>query len=218
MVNEEAWHVTLPGPVLSAAGDLMIAVDPGDVHCGVAFFEQVKTTGAKAKQWECVWTQEYYPDEWLDVLMRILVENRLRRLVYERWRLYADKASVQTGSEFVSTQVIGVMRWAVRKQNEHARLHVLYPPERLSCVVKDKTCTADYRPQSVDMIGQLADIKKPTQNILNYKKIRSLAAKMKTGQHCKDAEMHGWHWLLNGNPAHVEERPLLGVAKVSPKG
>lgn len=185
---------------------LTVCVDPGDVHCGTSFFADRPETEIG---FQCVAAKEFSPDQWLDVLAELIVSGRIKTLVYERFRLYGDKAQEQKGSEFITAQIIGTMRWMVRKQNEHAALHYDVPdPSVLDCVAEGY-CNPRRIPQPVQMVGQMADIKKPTKAILNRRNIRSLARRQKAGQHCVDAEMHGWHWLLNGKPRDIEIRPSM---------
>jgi hypothetical protein len=129
------------------------------------------------------------------------VDDRdLTTIVYERFRLYADKAMAQKGSEFLTAQVIGVIRWLGRAVSEHAELHRREQEEgvKLSCRRKGSMCDDPDMPhRRVAVVGQWADIKVPTAGVLRSKKIRSLAKREKAGPHCVDAELHGWYYLLH---------------------
>lgn len=49
----------------------------------------------------------------------------------------------------------------------------------------------------VELVMQSATIKKPTEGHMRAKKIPNKAVKMKAGGHCKDAVLHGQHYLMN---------------------
>lgn len=58
-------------------------------------------------------------------------------------------------------------------------------------------------PTPVTIVGQMADIKRPTAGILRHKGIKSVAKPISrrdynSRDHVVDAELHGWHYLLNG--------------------
>lgn len=190
---------------------MTMAIDPGDRHVGVAFFRpKPESTWGH----ECFFVKEMDPNECQDVLAELVVSGSLVTVVYERFTLQGNKAAEQVGSEFLTSQLIGAIRWMVRKQNEHAYLHDrVIKPQTLSCL-EDGLCSPHRVPQPVALVGQMNMIKKPTRAILNRRGIRSLAARQRAGIHCKDAELHGWHWLLNGRPADIEERPKLDSRNV----
>lgn len=100
-----------------------IAIDPGDVHCGVAYFEDQ----------ECRWATEYSPSG----LLLLLEDCRLgyglgpneravdlQGLVVERFQLYGDRMGAQVGSDMLTSQLIGALRleadlagwWMVQQQ------------------------------------------------------------------------------------------------------
>lgn len=181
----------------------LIAVDPGDVHVGVAFFDHVRNgLGEVEAEWECVDTQEFEPDVFTDALAETLIDNDINTLVFERWRLYGDHSRNQIGSEFPTAQLIGVMKYLVRINNHHAERHraVEEDGKMLTCELPGGYC-ADPRkaPHHVPIIGQMADIKKPTIGILRHKGIKSTAKRLKAGGHCYDAELHGWYHILHGS-------------------
>lgn len=183
----------------------LIAVDPGDVHVGVAFFETDEPdpwTGEGGADWACVDTQEWEPMEFADALGETMFEGSLNTLVYERFRLYADKAPEQTGSEFETSQLIGILKYLVRLNNNHvAKHHQVNDIEGryLPCEMQGGGCTPRLKMRHVNLVGQMADIKKPTTGVLRSRKIKSTAKRQKTGGHCVDAELHGWHFILNGD-------------------
>lgn len=73
--------------------------DPGDVHVGVALFDQGK----------CTYCREHSPESALEWLAERLQEG-LDHVVIERFQLYPNKASAQHGSDMLTSQLIGAMR------------------------------------------------------------------------------------------------------------
>lgn len=182
----------------------LIAVDPGDRHVGVAFFEAETAdpwAAENALEWECVDAQEWKPQEFEDGLASALLAGDVQALVFERFRLYGDKAQEQTGSEFETSQLIGVMKFLVRIHNAHATRHAQAERDLnglLPCEQRGQSC-ADPRvaPKPVVIHGQMADIKVPTRAILRKRGVKSTAARLKAGGHAADAELHGWKYLLD---------------------
>lgn len=80
----------------------MIAVDPGDVHVGVSYFDG---TG------KCRWAREFGPLGFLIWLNQYLPILRIGVLVVERYQLYPNKAAQQHGSDMLTSQLIGAIRW-----------------------------------------------------------------------------------------------------------
>lgn len=178
----------------------LIAIDPGDAHVGVAFFAR-NADG----EWYCEDAQELEPDEFEDGFAElILFEPEPPIVVFERFRLYNDKSVEQTGSEFRTSQMIGVIKFVCRTRNNHADLHDKAEAEgkMLSCELQNMGCSDPAkRPQHVEIHGQMADIKKPTTGILRKKGISSVGKARRRenkgwGIHCVDAELHGWYHIL----------------------
>lgn len=182
----------------------LIAIDPGDVHVGVAFFETVNDEWREAEgdgEWECVDTQEFTPDEFVDALAETIFDNGIEVLVYERFRLYGDKSREQIGSEFPTAQLIGVIKYLVRVRNAHVQRHEDAEANgwMMTCELTGGQCQDPAkRPHRIEIVGQMADIKKPTTGILRTKKVKSTAKAQKTGGHCFDAELHGYYYILHG--------------------
>lgn len=188
----------------------LLAIDPGDRWTGVAFF----TTDDDGK-WYCQDAQEFEPHEFEDALADLILNNRDQPppiVVYEKWRLYADKSREQTGSEFETCQHIGVIKYIVRVQNEHAERHAAAEADgkMMTCELAGGVCADPaVRPQPVTLVKQPADIKKPTAGILRHKKIKSVARPIArelygNRDHVVDAELHGWKHILDtmgGQPA-----------------
>ena len=182
----------------------LIAIDPGDRWTGVAFFDEDPD---EPQGWRCVDAQEFDPQEFEDALAFTIVEGEVDIIVYERWRLYADKAATQTGSEFIASQSIGVFKFLVRNHNRHADAHdaVTRRAAMLTCEMPGGVCADPMKTtkiKHVTIYGQMADIKKPTRAILRRKGIKSVAGpiarKEYSGRdHVKDAELHGWYYIAN---------------------
>lgn len=180
----------------------LIAIDPGDRWTGVAFFGQ-DADGA----WFCMDAQEFDPEEFEDALAETLL---LRDgtpppiVVYEKWRLYADHAKEKTGSEFPTSQHIGVIKYIVRVNNDHALRHTNAEAagNMMSCELPGQMCADPaHRPRHIEIVKQPADILKPTAGILRHKKIKSVAkpiarANYSGRDHVVMAELHGWYYIL----------------------
>lgn len=131
---------------------LMVAVDPGDVHCGWAVF------GDEG----CVAAGEYSPEELLDWLWTADVDV----LVVEGFRLYPKGAGAQSWSSFRVVEVIGALGELARRRG-------------------------------IPVVVQPALVKKPTSSILRATGKRLLSRGK--GGHAKDAEVHGWAYLMKTN-------------------
>lgn len=179
----------------------LIAIDPGDVYVGVAFFE------GGDDGWECVDAQEFSPpEEFEDALIGTCLDGDSPDIiVYERYRLYEDKSNQQKGSEFRTSQCIGVIKFVVRVRNNHVEIHRQAEAEGklTSCELQGKMCADPAtKTKAIEIVGQLADIMKPTTGILRKKKIKSVAKPIDRAEyggrgHVVAAELHGWHHILN---------------------
>lgn len=188
----------------------LIAIDPGDKYTGVAFFA-TNDDG----EWYCQDAQEFDPQEFEDALAELILTPAPEpppTIVYECFRLYADKAKQQTGSKFLTSQTIGVICYIIRVHNEHVARHEEAEERGLlmSCEQVGGRChDPALHPQRVTLVEQRADDKKPTLGILRKRKMKSVAgpiAKELYGNrdHVKDAELHGWFHILKtleGRPA-----------------
>lgn len=74
------------------------SIDPGDVHVGVALF----------KGQRCMWAREFTPEGILKYLADHL--NGSEALVVERFQLYPHLAQKQSGSDMLTSQLIGALR------------------------------------------------------------------------------------------------------------
>lgn len=183
----------------------LIAIDPGDRWTGVAFFNRDEDGN-----WYCADAQEFDPPEFEDALAQTIldygdyVDTEPPIIVYEKWRLYADHAKEKTGSEFPTSQHIGVIKFLVRIHNDHVLRHEAaeVAGKMLTCELEGGACADPrHRPKPITIVKQPADIKKPTAGILRKKKIKSVAKPIAREQysnrdHVVDAELHGWHHIL----------------------
>jgi hypothetical protein len=139
---------------------LILAVDPGDEHVGVAWFDK------QGDAWGCVYVEEMTPIEFQAYIGPALNSGMFRYFVLESFSLYGDKAMEQTGSEMLTSQMIGMAKYAY------------YLAERTGVLI--------------DLVMQQPSAKKPVFAILARKKYQFTADRLKVpGQHVRDAEVHG---------------------------
>lgn len=178
----------------------LIAIDPGDAHVGVAFFATDEDG-----DWYCQDAAQLEPDEFEDGFAELILQSPHPPIVvFERFRLYGDKSKEQTGSEFRTAQMIGVIKFICRSRNQHVQRHQEAEAvgRLMSCEQRGGMCEDPAnRPHAVEVVGQMADIKKPTAGILRSKKMKSVAKSIRKenpgwGVHCVDAELHGWYHIL----------------------
>lgn len=158
-------------------GRVMVSVDPGGVHVGVAIFE------GREGVWTCVYACEMEPDEFSDWLANALAVGRIDVLVYERFILERERAGTQVGSEMETSQLIGVIRWLWRH------------------------CQHDNRWPGgpVELVGQTNKIKRPTTAVLRKRKIKSVGKHLGVkADHVVDAELHGYYYILRTLEEKVE--------------
>lgn len=138
----------------------MLAIDPGEKHCGLAYFED------DATDWHVVTAYELPPEACFAEVAGF-IRDELDVLIVEAFRLYPWKSEAQSFSQLRTVEVIGVLRYL------HAR--------------------ALENGADVEWVEQGADIKKPAAAICNAKGITALP---KSNRHVKDAQLHGWYWIL----------------------
>lgn len=163
------------------------AFDPGDVYTGVAYFRtpdgvrdpEKRNPEAIKYGWFCYDAKVVPPEVAEDELARDLLTGRVLYVVWERFRLYPDKAQEQSSSEFRTAQSIGAYRFITRQVN-------------------DRRLELGYREIDVQVYG--AEAKRPAREILRKKGIKSTARRLKAGpgEHAVDAELHGWHRIFDG--------------------
>ena len=82
----------------------VLAIDPGDVHVGMAYFEDPR----------CLEAWEYAPDQALDYVRDMLRCGRIDTLVIEEFRLYPWRARAQAFSQMLTCEMIGALKIAWR--------------------------------------------------------------------------------------------------------
>lgn len=82
----------------------VLAVDPGEVHVGVAEFSKGR----------CAWTREFGPEQFYEFLEKVCALGSVRAsgvVVVEEFRLYPGKAAAQSWSQLKTVEVIGTIRY-----------------------------------------------------------------------------------------------------------
>lgn len=148
----------------------LVAVDPGDVHVGIAEFVET------ADSWECMQAYELGWENGIDRVAQFLVGGQLDFLIVERFSLYADMAKTLIGSEMETAQCIGAIRYLHAKYL--ARATDPYELRKLA---------------ETELVFQGASIQKATDRICKAKGIPSEA---NGNPHARSAELHGWHFIL----------------------
>lgn len=89
------------------------SVDPGDIHIGFALWSASR----------CMWADELSREQYiaqLEHLTGLTTGVRLIDvLVQEKFMLYGHRASEQIGSEFLTSQLIGVTRYICERAGVH---------------------------------------------------------------------------------------------------
>ena len=178
---------------IPVAGEPKRAVyfDPGDRYTGVAVFERTVPTNG----WDCVdaftWDIEVEAIDGLHEWLKTeLAQGKFDRVGYEVWRLFEDKAQEQKGSEFLATQLIGVIKYL---HGQFQELHE-WPAGG----------------KQVDLVRFFPENKKPTAGILKTRGVGLLSRALKTkGDHAYDAELQGYYDLIhNLNQPIAQELPF----------
>jgi hypothetical protein len=156
--------------------NVLLSIDPGEVHCGVALF-----VGES-----CVDCWEMAPHALFRFLETALRCKWLGTLVVEQFRLYPWMAEQQAFSELLTVQYIGVIKWL------WALFGALGDSEDL---VKDGKRVAQAL-EWCTYVENPATIKNPTRSILKARKIPQVSRRLKAGGHAADAELHGHYYLM----------------------
>jgi hypothetical protein len=87
---------------------IRFAIDPGDTHVGLAWFEDG----------ECAWAQEKTPADFLLWLESQMINNFVKayrtEIVCEEFRLYPWRMQEQGFSQMRTAELIGAIRWITR--------------------------------------------------------------------------------------------------------
>lgn len=147
---------------------MILAIDPGEIHCGVAEF--------RFKQ--CTWASEMTPDLLYASMRRRARERGYRRtyelVVIEEFRLYPWVMQQQGFSRIETVEVIGILKYLC------GRWHV-------------------------PVVMQGASVKKITEGQLRARGVTLRSVTERKGGHAKDAELHGWHWILRNEEKKKEK-------------
>lgn len=155
----QPWYETIID-----AGHGLLSIDPGDTHCGMAFWAQCVWTDT-GWGWECVHTAEMTPAECLHTVRGVCESRIVDAIIVEEFKLYPGKAEQQAFSQLQTSQLIGGIK-----------------------------ATWGWYGNHTELVEQSASIKKPAKAIARAKKYRSTARRQKTGDHCVDAEVHGFYY------------------------
>lgn len=148
-----------------------LAIDPGDVHVGLAEFEC-----GPDRVWYCVWAGEKSPDEFLSWYVEGLKKDRWEWVVCESWKLFPQAAPVYVGSDMPTSRLIGAI---------HA----------LAAFIPDEGAWFD---DPVKVHLQDPQIKVPTRGVLKRRKLKSMAKVLRVPlDHASDAELHGFKYLID---------------------
>lgn len=149
-----------------------LAVDPGDVHVGLAEFTRFEVNGP----WICTWAAEMDPVHFLPWFVERLRQDRWEHVVVEEWRLFPQAAPMYVGSDMPTSRLIGAI---------HA----------LAAFIPDDGAWFD---DPVHVWLQSPQIKTPTRGWLRKRKMQSVAGILRvTADHARDAELHGYKWLID---------------------
>lgn len=91
----------------------IVAIDPGEVHCGVAVSHD---TGKVKKPKSASWVDTYTPDQLFDFLVDNLRQaqkgaNPVELVIFEGYRLYPWLLEQQAWSPVPTAEVIGTIKW-----------------------------------------------------------------------------------------------------------
>lgn len=152
----------------------MLAIDPGGVHVGMAWFHDEA----------CFHAEEMTPAGCIAEVQRQLSQGLLDVLVIEKFQLYPWMAQNQAFSEFPTVELIGALKllWATCG----GEVWDDDPGDRRTAL----------------LVMQGANIKDPTRRILRAKGVKSVAKKLGAGGHAADAELHGYHHVMRLDPGN----------------
>lgn len=180
----------------------LLAVDPGDRHCGLAKFRVLppRTDVNRSETWQarCEWAGEHTPDELVGVfesgvpaLAGLQVDDGdslrpepIELYVIEEFRLYPWMARQQGYSDFQTPRLIGKLEYLAGKAGRPVYLQGA--SIKRQAVARAQRYAADALPGATR-----PELIKLTSGRYDFKG---------KNQHVRDAIAHGWYWLLT-NPA-----------------
>lgn len=170
---------------------VILAVDPGDEHVGVAYGcrylvdrsdedrDEPPLSGwyTKAPGWRVVDTAEMTPYDFAVWYEEQLWNGRLDIVTVEKWSLYETMARKLIGSEMMTSQLIGFLRIETRMFNEAAGVRRPW-----------------HAHSAVQWEQNPASIQQPTKAVLKRLGIRPVSPA--NPDHQRSAELHLWHTLI----------------------
>lgn len=176
----------------------LMAVDPGDVHCGVARFKVL------ASPWRAklTWSTEMTPDELVSVVeaqawpdpitveLSDLAPERIDLFVVEEFRLYPWMAREQGYSDFKTPRLIGKLEYLADRA--HRPLYLQGASVKKTSIAKARRFAADTSDPTLR--GHTPELVRLTSGRYDF---------VGRNQHVRDAIAHGWYWLL-----HHPDSPL----------
>lgn len=151
-----------------------IAIDPGDVHVGVAVFTKLDDV------WYCTWAHEFTPEAFLTWYVDGLRRGLWIKVVVESWKLFPEAAPIYVGSDMPTSRLIGAI-------------------EALALYIPEETGWFD---APITVHRQDPTIKTPTRGFLRRRKLRSVAKILGIPlDHASDAELHGYKYLIDRKSA-----------------
>lgn len=173
---------------------MMLAIDPGDVHVGVAEF--IRIDGI----WTCTWAHEYTPDTFLPWFVEGIRSGKWERVLLESWKLFPEAAKLYVGSDMPTSRLIGAIK-------------------AIAAFCAPEGAWFDEAPK---VILQDPQIKVPTRSMLRRRKLRSVAKILGIPlDHAADAELHGYKWLFDNKERMTtvveQDRYWAGTRDLSPR-
>jgi hypothetical protein len=110
--------------------DRVMFLDPGDVHVGIAIYQQLESG-----EWQAVTCHETTPQEAEDIVAAWVDQPNLKVIGWERFKLYGHLASQQIGSEFWTSQLIGACKYIVRTKG-HPELDLVVQDASIQTVAQ----------------------------------------------------------------------------------
>jgi hypothetical protein len=152
------------------ARTMILGIDPGDVHCGIATARASYDDATREGRVELIRSLERTPGDCVDLVAAWCLEGWVDAVAVERFTLYGDKAQLQTGSEMLTAQTIGALRYMVKLCNR-GRRDAGQPeiPFHLQGADIKKSMRAQCKARGIDLIPSPADHERDAQyHALHY--------------------------------------------------
>lgn len=140
-------------------------IDPGDSHVGFSHYSSFKDG------WQATAAEEFTPQSVIPVIKDWVQEPNLMILGWERFALFPHLAKQQIGSEFKTSQLIGVLRYLAN----------------------------EYGHPNLEVVIQQPSIQPPTEAVAKHRKLKLLSVETNKGPHAKSAELHTLFYLFQNN-------------------